>query len=82
MSSHVMPRSNDRSFLVSVVALMLSTQAANHEYSFGFHRAEVLGAIASIFVIWLMTGILVYEAILRLITPVSLAQMAGCSLLA
>jgi len=56
-------------FLVSVIALMLSSRQANAEYSFGFHRAEVLGAVASIFVIWLMTGILVWEAVLRLITP-------------
>ena len=50
---------------------MLSSREANAEYSFGFHRAEVLGAVASIFVIWIMTGILLWEAVLRLITPVS-----------
>ena len=57
-------------FLVSVLALILSGREANAEYSFGYHRAEVLGAVASIFVVWLMTGILVWEAITRLITPV------------
>uniref|UniRef100_A0A7S3AW17 Cation efflux protein transmembrane domain-containing protein n=1 Tax=Haptolina ericina TaxID=156174 RepID=A0A7S3AW17_9EUKA len=56
-------------FLVSVLALILSGREANAEYSFGYHRAEVLGAVASIFVVWLMTGILVWEAITRLITP-------------
>lgn len=49
---------------------MLSSRRANAEYSFGFHRAEVLGAMASIMVIWLMTGILLYEAVWRLIIPV------------
>lgn len=55
---------------MSVLALILSGREANAEYSFGYHRAEVLGAVASIFVVWLMTGILVWEAITRLITPV------------
>lgn len=35
---------------------------------FGWHRAEVLGAIASVLMIWVITGILVYLAILRCIT--------------
>lgn len=35
--------------------------------SFGYHRAEVIGALASIFLIWGLTGILLYEAIIRVI---------------
>lgn len=37
--------------------------------SFGFHRAEILGALASVIMIWLLTGVLLYEAILRLMDP-------------
>ena len=50
-------------FLVSVLALVLSSRKANAEYSFGYHRAEVIGALASIMIVWIMTVILVYEAI-------------------
>lgn len=36
--------------------------------SFGWYRAEVLGAITSVLMIWVITAILVYWAILRCIT--------------
>ena len=36
--------------------------------SFGWYRAEVLGAIVSVLMIWVITAILVYLAILRCIT--------------
>lgn len=35
--------------------------------SFGWYRAEVIGAMASVFMIWVITGILVWLAIGRLI---------------
>jgi solute carrier family 30 (zinc transporter), member 2 len=35
--------------------------------SFGFHRAEVIGAITSVLMIWVVTAILVYMAVLRTI---------------
>ena len=38
--------------------------------SFGWHRAEVLGAIVSVLMIWVVTGILVYMAVLRVLTQV------------
>ena len=56
-------------FIVSVLALLLSGREATAQYSFGYHRAEVLGALASIMVVWVMTGILLYEAVKRLINP-------------
>lgn len=36
--------------------------------SFGWYRAEVLGAIVSVLLIWVITAILVYLAVLRCIT--------------
>lgn len=36
--------------------------------SFGYYRSEVLGALFSILIIWLLTGVLVYLAIVRVIT--------------
>lgn len=35
--------------------------------SFGFHRAEVIGALISVLLIWVVTAILVYVAVLRTI---------------
>jgi zinc transporter 2 len=35
--------------------------------SFGYHRAEVLGALGSILIIWGLTVVLVYEATIRII---------------
>lgn len=35
-----------------------------------YHRVEVLGALASVLSIWLVTGILVYEAVNRILNPV------------
>lgn len=37
--------------------------------SFGYHRAEILGALASALSLWALSGVLIYEAIKRLITP-------------
>ena len=35
--------------------------------NFGWHRAEVIGATISVLMIWVVTGILVYVAIQRII---------------
>ncbi|KAK3930347.1 Zinc transporter 2 [Frankliniella fusca] len=53
--------------LVSLLAIWLGQRPPTKILSFGFHRAEVLGALFSIFVIWILTGIFVYIAILRLV---------------
>lgn len=52
--------------------------------SFGFFRSEILGALFSILIIWLLTGILVYLAIMRIITrdfeiePLAMVVTASC----
>lgn len=58
------------SFLVAIFASWAATQPSTHYYSFGYHRAEILGAFISVLIIWLVTGALVYEAVLRTIEPV------------
>ena len=57
------------SFLISLAALYLSSRSPTSQLSYGFHRAEILGALISVLIIWLITGILVYEAVLRIISP-------------
>jgi zinc transporter 2 len=37
--------------------------------TFGFHRIEMFGALASVMLIWVLTGVLVYEAVLRILNP-------------
>ncbi|KAM6959206.1 proton-coupled zinc antiporter SLC30A8 [Aplochiton taeniatus] len=55
------------SFIISLTSLWLSSRAPTHRLSFGWHRAEILGALLSVFTIWLVTGVLVYLAVVRLI---------------
>lgn len=55
------------SFLVSLAAIWISSKPQTKEMSFGFHRAEVIGALISVLLIWVITGILVYLAVLRVI---------------
>ncbi|KAM9340206.1 proton-coupled zinc antiporter SLC30A8-like [Symphorus nematophorus] len=55
------------SFIISLLSLWLSSRPATHRLSYGWHRAEILGALLSVFSIWLVTGVLVYLAVKRLI---------------
>ncbi|OWF34059.1 probable zinc transporter protein DDB_G0283629 [Mizuhopecten yessoensis] len=54
------------SFLISLLAIYLSKKPATKTMSFGYHRAEVLGALFSVFIIWLVTGVLCYMAVERI----------------
>ncbi|WIA28966.1 hypothetical protein OEZ86_011501 [Tetradesmus obliquus] len=57
-------------FLVSIFATWAATQPSTWHYSFGYHRAEILGALISVLTIWAVTGALVFEAFQRTINPV------------
>ncbi|XP_046573373.1 zinc transporter 2-like [Haliotis rubra] len=54
------------SFIISLLAIYLSTKPASKKMSFGYHRAEVLGALFSVFIIWLVSGVLCYMAVERI----------------
>jgi len=56
------------SFMISLFAIWMSGKPRSERMSFGWHRAEVLGAIVSVLMIWVVTGILVYMAVLRVLT--------------
>lgn len=58
-------------FALSLFAIWASGWEATPLQTFGFSRLEILGALGSILFIWLLTGILVYEAIKRLLTEVA-----------
>eukprot|EP00127_Corallochytrium_limacisporum_P001774 Clim_evm5s80 gene=Clim_evmTU5s80 len=57
------------SFLISLAAVYVSEMPASKRLSFGFHRLEILGALTSVLIIWVLSGILIYEAVLRIINP-------------
>ncbi|KAF9620672.1 hypothetical protein IFM89_013972 [Coptis chinensis] len=54
-------------FAISLFSLWASGWEATPRQSYGFFRIEILGALVSIQMIWLLAGIIVYEAIVRLI---------------
>ncbi|XWS46313.1 hypothetical protein CRYUN_Cryun14cG0054800 [Craigia yunnanensis] len=54
-------------FAISLFSLWAGGWEATPRQSYGFFRIEILGAFVSIQLIWLLAGILVYEAIVRLI---------------
>lgn len=55
------------SFAISLFSLWAAGWEANPRQSYGFLRIEILGALVSIQLIWLLTGIIVYEAVVRLV---------------
>lgn len=76
------------SFIISLLSLWLSSRPATHRLSYGWHRAEILGALLSVFTIWLVTGVLVYLAVQRLISDdytiegTIMLITSGCAVLA
>lgn len=54
-------------FMIFIVSIYISRRKANDKMSFGYHRAEVIGALVSVNIIWGLTIWLLYEASLRLI---------------
>uniref|UniRef100_A0A8B9EAQ6 Probable proton-coupled zinc antiporter SLC30A3 n=1 Tax=Anser cygnoides TaxID=8845 RepID=A0A8B9EAQ6_ANSCY len=56
------------SMSVSLFSLWVSARPPTKTMSFGWHRSETLGALASVLSIWVVTGALVYLAAARIIS--------------
>lgn len=56
------------SFMISLFSLWMGARPATKRLSFGWYRAEVIGALTSVIMIWAVTGVLVYMAIQRMIS--------------
>ncbi|KAG7671456.1 hypothetical protein Ndes2526B_g09383 [Nannochloris sp. 'desiccata'] len=56
-------------FAVSAAAAYYAAKRSHHHFSYGYHRIEVLGALASVLSVWLVTGILLWEAVQRVLHP-------------
>ena len=73
-------------FGISIAAVLIGRRPASTKTSYGYHRTEVLGALASVSLIWALTLVLIYEAVLRVITPQEVDGLimlitAGCGLM-
>ncbi|XP_077566833.1 zinc transporter 2 isoform X1 [Stigmatopora nigra] len=55
------------SMLVSIFSLWISSRPPAKNMTFGWHRSEIMGAFISVLSIWMVTGVLVYLAIQRII---------------
>jgi len=54
---------------LSLIVLKIAHLPSTPKMSYGYHRAEILGALASALSLWVLCGVLIYEAIIRLISP-------------
>lgn len=54
---------------LSLFVLKIAHLPSTPKMSYGYHRAEILGALASALSLWALCGVLIYEAINRLIAP-------------
>ena len=52
-------------FAVSLFAVALSQKRPSVNYTYGYHQAEILGALTSVLIVWAMTGVLLFEAVNR-----------------
>ncbi|XP_050671517.1 zinc transporter 2-like isoform X2 [Leptidea sinapis] len=71
-------------FALALLAFRCANRPATSHMSYGYRRAEVLGAMASVILIWALTGVFVYVAALRLhtgdyhIEPDMMMVVSGC----
>ena len=52
-------------FGISILSIQYGLRAPNRTNTYGYHRSEVLGALASILIIWGLVIALIYEASMR-----------------
>lgn len=74
-------------FVVSFVFICFSRKLPTKVINFGYHRMELIGALANLFIIWALALFLIYEATLRIINkqfveqPLVMLIVAGVGLL-
>jgi zinc transporter 2 len=59
---------------LSLFATVVSQWAGSKRLSFGWHRAEVVGAMCSVFLVWALAGVIIYEACNRISTMIKCAK--------
>jgi len=73
-------------FIISMLSLYIALKPANYKLTYGYHRAEIIGALSSILIIWCLTAWLIIEALGRLYNPekidgLVMTCIASCGLL-
>tara|TARA_B100000780_G_C21049313_1_gene421333 strand:- start:844 stop:1152 length:309 start_codon:yes stop_codon:yes gene_type:complete len=56
-------------FAISMGALKIAMRESSKEFTFGWHRAEILGTLLSIIFLLTLTIVLVFNAVDRVIAP-------------
>ena len=56
-------------FAIALVGLYVAQKPTTLKYTYGYQRAEIIGAVMSVLLLWLLTGIIVYQAVLRVLHP-------------
>lgn len=56
-------------FSISIFSVWISSRTPTGNHSFGYHRAEIVGALIWVLLIWTVTLILVWESIQRILHP-------------
>ncbi|XP_069815949.1 proton-coupled zinc antiporter SLC30A8 [Dendropsophus ebraccatus] len=57
------------SFLISLCSLWLTSKPATQRLTYGWYRAEIVGALFSMITVWVVTAVLVYLACERILQP-------------
>lgn len=55
-------------FTINIIALGYTKKKSNERYTFGYLKAESLGAFVSIILIWVFYGLLLIESIIHIAT--------------
>ena len=66
---------------LALFSLHASSRPASDHYSYGWHRAEAVGALASVFTIWALVGAIGVNAVERIVSDIECAKdgnRAGC----
>lgn len=56
-------------FAISFVAVYVTRKASTLKYNYGYHRADAIGALTTVLIIWVLLIWLLAMAVKRLITP-------------
>jgi len=73
------------SFVISLLAIHLGSRAPSKKFTFGLLRAEALGALFTVMIIWFASGVLLFLAIHRLqsgdfqVEPDPMIAVATCA---
>ena len=60
------------SILIAIIAFKIGTKKASEKYSFGFKRAETIGGLVNLILLFISGMYLFFEGISRIITPQSI----------